>query len=487
MAKKICVIGAGLAGGIIASELSKKHHDVTLLEYGAKKQPYDGDNEKWIYDKPKASFTRGIGLGGTSNFWHGGLTILDKIDIDSNSLLFKNTKLPIKYSDLYDYYNKAIDLLKGTGVYSLMDIESCPDSAGNDFNINNDYFDYKGLVYPASPFSSANAIAKAVKENGLSVIDDFNVKKINFSNHSHAVSVEGCNKTNGLNQKINADIFIICAGGLGSPKILLESKQETSALADMPIGKYLIDHPTGFVFKAKLRNRMCLKNIFGQFGNGYRTQYGFKLKQDGLDLTDGLNHILFLRPALTMKDPLIYDFLKRRLVGYKGKRIKITDILYLLRHPDLLFDAVNFKYGLFGTTEYISGLTFTEQLPDSHNRIELAGNNKFSIKWKISSAECGSVEKFIKTFFNAHSDMFENFEIYPGIGNRLESAGHHSGGCRMSFDSSTGVVDSDLKIFGVDNVFVSDGSVLGYSGHANTGLTISALALKCVDQVHSMI
>jgi choline dehydrogenase-like flavoprotein len=33
----------------------------------------------------------------------------------------------------------------------------------------------------------------------------------------------------------------------------------------------------------------------------------------------------------------------------------------------------------------------------------------------------------------------------------------------------------------MDNLYVADGSVLGYSGHANTGLTISALALKCCE------
>lgn len=56
----------------------------------------------------------------------------------------------------------------------------------------------------------------------------------------------------------------------------------------------------------------------------------------------------------------------------------------------------------------------------------------------------------------------------------------------MSSDPTKGVVDSNLKVFGVDNLFVVDGSVLGYSGHANTGLTISALALKCANVIQSL-
>jgi len=66
---------------------------------------------------------------------------------------------------------------------------------------------------------------------------------------------------------------------------------------------------------------------------------------------------------------------------------------------------------------------------------------------------------------------------------RLDSAGHHSGACRMAMNASEGVVDADLRVFGTDNLFVVDGSTLAYSGHANTGLTIAALALKCCDAV----
>jgi choline dehydrogenase-like flavoprotein len=51
----------------------------------------------------------------------------------------------------------------------------------------------------------------------------------------------------------------------------------------------------------------------------------------------------------------------------------------------------------------------------------------------------------------------------------------------MAAAADEGVVDADLRVFNTENLFVADGSVLGYSGHANTGLTIAALALKCAD------
>ena len=486
MTKRICVIGAGLAGGVVASQLSDSGYDVVLVDLGKEPVPYEGDDEDWECERPKAAFTRGIGIGGTSNYWHGGLTALDKTDIEGESIYFGGKKFPIQYADLYNYYIKAIKFIRGDNNYSLEDIESQQKDAGNDFHLNKEYFQYKGLIYPNKPFTTKKIIEESEKNSGLSIVHGFDVKKINFSNSSKVISIEGYVNKEGDIKKINADAFVLCAGGFGSPKILLESAKEHKGLSDLPIGRYIIDHPSGFVFKAKLHRHMNLKTLFGQSANGYRVQNGFILNPDKLGIAELLNHIVFLRPAISMKDPLIYDYLKRRLVGYKGKKLKPSDIFYLFKHTDLLFDAINFKFGLFNSTKYVSGMTFIEQTPSEEGNITCKGKGRYSIKWKVSDKEAQSVEKFLKTFFRCHENYFENYEIFPNIRDRLDSSGHHSGGCRMSSSPSDGVVDSNLNVFGTDNLFTVDGSVLGYSGHANTGLTITALALKCVDIIKEL-
>jgi choline dehydrogenase-like flavoprotein len=182
-----------------------------------------------------------------------------------------------------------------------------------------------------------------------------------------------------------------------------------------------------------------------------------------------------------MKDPLLYDFLKRKLVAYRGLKLKPKDMAYLVGNADLLFDAFNFKYGLLHSTRYVSGLTFTEQFPEAQNRISLSQKGMYKIRWRVSEEDGASLEKFIREFYDNHSSIFEDFMMFPNVDRRLESAGHHSGGCRMADTPNDGVVDSNMKVFGVDNLFVVDGSTLGYSGYANTGLTICALALKCAD------
>ena len=82
MKKTVCVIGGGLGGGIAAAKLAARGYDVTLVELGTAPAPLHPDDEVWNAAKIKTPFTRGSGVGGTSNFWHGGLTVLDRTDLD---------------------------------------------------------------------------------------------------------------------------------------------------------------------------------------------------------------------------------------------------------------------------------------------------------------------------------------------------------------------------------------------------------------------
>lgn len=481
--KSVCVIGGGLAGGILASTLAARGHSVSLVELGDAPAPFVPNNEEWNPADLKMPFTRGSGLGGTSNFWHGGLTILDRSDVEGASAHDGRAHAPITYDQLRNYYVQAIELVRGKGSYSLDDIEAPLDDSISGFGDMGNTFKLKALLYPTKPFSSLPLIRRAQELHGLQVVSNIEIKRLITSGTGRVTSAEGVDLRSGRLRKFSADIFILSAGGLGSPKILLHSTGDCPQLARLPIGKFIIDHPTGFVFKAKLRHRMTLKPLFGLAQNDYKIRYGFSLKPDCLSKVDFRNHVLYLRPAISMKDPGTYDVLKRKLVTYKGKCPGPVDMAQLIRHPDLLFDAVNFKYGLSYSTRYVSGLVFSEQFPTEGSEIGKMDNGKFRIKWVLSDRDLQSLEKFLAMFFEVYNAQFESVEIVKEMGSRLDSAGHHSGACRMAVNDSEGVVNEDLRVFGVENLFIADGSVLAYHGHANTGLTIAALALKCCDAV----
>ncbi|HZQ77750.1 MAG TPA: GMC family oxidoreductase [Acidimicrobiia bacterium] len=60
---------------------------------------------------------------------------------------------------------------------------------------------------------------------------------------------------------------------------------------------------------------------------------------------------------------------------------------------------------------------------------------------------------------------------------------HLVGGARMAADERHGVVDRNLRSFAVDNLYITDGSVMPTQGAANPALTIMALAARCADHL----
>lgn len=67
----------------------------------------------------------------------------------------------------------------------------------------------------------------------------------------------------------------------------------------------------------------------------------------------------------------------------------------------------------------------------------------------------------------------------PSVWSRsVASAAHHVGTARMADHPSRGVVDANLRVFGMDNLFICDGSVFPTAGSTNPSLTITALGLR---------
>jgi choline dehydrogenase-like flavoprotein len=61
------------------------------------------------------------------------------------------------------------------------------------------------------------------------------------------------------------------------------------------------------------------------------------------------------------------------------------------------------------------------------------------------------------------------------------------GGTRMSASPETGVVDADLRVHDLDNLYVGGSSVFPTSGYANPTLTIVQLSLRLADHLRTRL
>jgi choline dehydrogenase-like flavoprotein len=64
---------------------------------------------------------------------------------------------------------------------------------------------------------------------------------------------------------------------------------------------------------------------------------------------------------------------------------------------------------------------------------------------------------------------------------------HQAGTTRMSAHPDDGVVDSDLRVHGIRNLYVASGSVLPTSSQANTTFMIVVFALRLADHLAQAI
>ena len=85
----------------------------------------------------------------------------------------------------------------------------------------------------------------------------------------------------------------------------------------------------------------------------------------------------------------------------------------------------------------------------------------------------------IPTFANT-----EDLVVGPGVG--AGTGSHHMGGTNMAKDPSKGVVDSNLKVFGVDNLWITGSSTFTSSGHANPTFTIVQLSLRLASHLNNL-
>jgi choline dehydrogenase-like flavoprotein len=468
----------------VARMLVEAGTDVILIEAGpvtasARDQPAIETDE--IGQPFRIATSRGLEMGGGTAFWHGVCAPLDESDFQRR-LWVPHSGWPISLADLSSHYKMAWSFLCGgdrTKSARLIGQEA-PQLAAADILEN------KAYQFRTAPFRGKHLLLDWCKQGLVRCITRAAALQLVVKDGTARHLIVGGGQGT---FSVQADTFIIAAGALETPRLLLNSHaRSASGLGNAAwwLGRNLIDHPAAYLSQVVFHEPVASRRFSGSaLDGGVKALPGFTIKPEVQHQSELPNHALFIRPGLNgRKLPTL------ALMSFLGLRsirdVRAMHLKALLTNGYIRWRVFHHRLNFNRRTRYGDLFFMTEQLPNPSSRVDLSERKRdrfgypvARINWQLGSNDVDCFKKF-------HDLLMESLERHPAINalrrddisdwlGSVSSAAHHLGTARMAHSPATGVVDVNLKVFGVNNVWVCDGSVFPTAGSVNPSLTICAL------------
>lgn len=494
----ICIIGAGAAGIYIATKLVERGKSVILVEAGPVKSIATesiGFEQLFTRDEYSGALDgRYFGVGGSTSNWGGNLiphsefdnqdddssetweSILNSIEKNSQEVL---NRLGYKKDPNFDNYANRI-LGSSSKILS---------KAG--------FFCQSSLLIPFSKKNMRHLLKKNLfRRNKLKLIFNAVAKEWLFSSEeSRSIEKLVSISKNKNKAVIKANKFIVTAGALESTRILLEINQCKSSYIfpeDSDIGLFLGDHlsvPIADVAEDdnKAASKLFSPHFDGQWMRGLR----FIKNDKERETPRAFMHFEFDNQSQgfqLVKD--IFQAIQSRKFPKIRAKTLITGMIDIIKLAYFRY----FKSRLYISNETKSHLQLDiEQHRSVENRVALIddldiyGRRKLKISWSVNREDMDNIkmvaEGILDLWPNADSDLPRliprELDFYS---RKPHDAYHPVGTCRMGLDKKA-VVDFELKVKGLDNLWSVSTAVLPSAGTANPTFSILCLGNKLASEL----
>lgn len=497
----LCVIGAGAAGITIARELTGKNIRVCVVESGgfdievATQALYGGVNTGLPYYRLDASRLRYF--GGTTNHWNGLCAPLDEMDFQVRPWV-PYSGWPITRADLDSYYKRALEVCE-LGPYVF------DESIWEHFE-----FEHPSLMpeklqshfWQRSPPTRFGQVYRdELKTAGnVTVLLNANVTNIASDEAGEKVTHVDISTLDGSKGRVLAKRFVLACGGMENVRLMLVSNhvhQEGLGNDHGLVGRFFMEHirarsgTIGMANVGRLLKMYANKHIDGV---GYRP--GMKVSEAEQKQKKILNI------CATFEDeykPIPSIQSGRRIVS----AIKEGGI------PEDLGEDIRVIMGdLYGVADFaecrLKGQprcesvfylrTRQEQAPNPDSRVTLSrdmdvlGMPRLSCDWRLSELDKQTAMEMAVIVGGEFGRLnIGRIQLAEWLEDDSDSGWsgsyHHMGTTRMANDPRKGVVNSDCRVHGMGNLYVSGSSVFPTSGFVNPTFTIVALALRLADHL----
>ena len=477
LSTQVCVIGSGPAGITAAWQLQKAGIKVILIE-GSRPYPhyqdswpdkvllYNGEVEGlFVHNEPEFLILPYVNhltpaqerervFGGTSTHWGGQSRPEDPIDLEGRPGF---PAWPLTRADLDPYYAQASALCMLHGDYGL-----------NGTNFTNEYwketlqaeipslagFDvemYQFIGGSYLNFSTRTFDGITIGESPVDVI--LNASLLNIDHQSGSVSElsvasmdAGMNPQKATEFTIKADAYVLACGAVANARQLLLSNAGNEN--DL-VGRYFMCHP-----------------LSQQYTINAPATY---LSYDGGRFMGGQS------PTGPFTDS-------------NGVTVNARFIPNVEETTSLGIGRCWFWYGW---SQY-----YFEMAPNRESRVMLSdtvdpvfGQYQTRINWQLSPLDEQTYNQTTKLFNTAVTNLggTVSCESWEEVQSELTVNGHHLGTTRMSSDPTQGVVDADLKVHSLDNLYVAGASVFPSAGISNPTFTIITLSIRLAEHLRKML
>lgn len=502
----VCIAGSGPAGLTLARKLSADF-DVCVVEAGGmdfsrhSQNQYKGSNtgEKYFL----LDHCRMRHFGGSSAVWGGACRLLDPEDFEKKPFV-KYSGWPIGPDDLNPYIAETADIL---------DVKMEPEPIEHTYTTDHGWPPaMKGMHETEFRVSQAPTNFGGATHFGRKYADEVrNNPRIDCYLNAAVVDIElsddqsetiAFEVANNQNQrfKVTAKKFIIAAGGIENPRILLNAnKQQKNGVGNNQdlVGRFFAEHPHQYLGEFILEDEALEKAKTDKSFNKYIdwTPHGryFKPSRDTQYEKQELNYSMAIFPAQT----------KLSIQDNKGFKGKLREIVC---SSETIHDTAEWiKDGSVSCIEWKDGYisSQSEQEPNPNSRITLTdtldiyGNPMLNLHWEFTEKDKEVIKRAAydtaKAFAESHTGrirlehwLHQDEIKIPGYGDGSSSivAGpHHMCTTRMAESPEEGVVDKNQKVFGIDNLYMAGSSVFSSAGFSNPTFTIVQTSLRLADHL----
>jgi choline dehydrogenase-like flavoprotein len=283
------------------------------------------------------------------------------------------------------------------------------------------------------------------------------VKEITVDKTGKATGAIYFDKENKI-QEIKAKVVVVCCNGIGTPRLLLNSKSnlfpDGLANSNGLVGRNFMTHPAIFgsgVFEE------ALDSHFGPMGNPLMSQQFYE--------TDPARG--FVRGYSLVAERTFGPF--SQSFGAPWGKDHHRSFKKIFPHQ--------------------AGLTaIIEDLPDPGNRVELSTEKTDSNGIAAAKVIYSLSENSKKQLEHAQQKIKEGLEAAGAktTNQRFSNGAHLMGTARMGKDPKRSVVNANNQAHDVKNLFIVDGSSFTTAAGVNPTSTIMALALRAADKIWDM-